>query len=162
LLISIIVAMAKNRAIGRDGRIPWQLPGELQRFKQLTTGHSLLMGRKTFASIGRALPGRTTYVLSRSAGFTVAGGQVFADLAAAVAAAEDAGETELFVCGGAEVYRQALPLCQQLYLTELEAEVAGDAFFPQLPTAQFQLIRRVTLVEEQVYSFSLFSHRPQL
>ncbi|WP_156826913.1 dihydrofolate reductase [Geopsychrobacter electrodiphilus] len=159
LLISIIVAMARNRCIGRDGRLPWHLSGDLQRFKQLTMGHSLLMGRKTFESIGRPLPGRTSYVLSRDAAFNAPGCHAFGDISAALVAAEAAGENELFVCGGEEIYRQMLPRCGRIYLTELEREVTGDAYFPPLPAEQFQRVRRVTLVEDETYTFSVYERR---
>lgn len=156
MLISIIVAMDRNRCIGRDGRLPWSLPSDLQRFKQLTMGHSLLMGRKTYQSIGRALPGRTTYILSRTAGFSAEGCQTFTDIDAAVDAARAAGESELFVCGGAEIYRQTIPLCQRIYLTELEREVAGDAFFPEILDIDFQRIKHLRLLEMEPHLFSLY------
>lgn len=156
MLISIIVAMARNRCIGRDGRLPWHLPGDLQRFKQLTMGHSLLMGRKTYESIGRPLPGRTSYVVSRTPGFFAAGCQTFTDIGAAVEAACTAGESELFVCGGAEIYRQTLPLCQRIYLTELERKVVGDAFFPEIQEVGFQRIEHLLLLDTEPYLFSLY------
>ena len=141
MLISIIVAMSENRVIGRAGTLPWQLPGDLQRFQQLTMGHHLLMGRKTYQSIGRPLPGRKTLILSRETDFPAAGCELFSDLALAVAAAEAAGENELFICGGAEIYRQALPLTERIYLTELMLAVEGDSFFPELPPGQFRLLQ---------------------
>jgi dihydrofolate reductase len=159
LLISIIVAMAKNRCIGRAGKLPWHLPGDLRRFKCLTMGHSLLMGRKTFEGIGQALPGRSTYVLSRSDGFEATGCRVFSNLTAAIETAENTGETELFVCGGEDIYRQTLPICQRLYLTELARELAGDAYFPALPAEQFQRVRRVNLVEDENYTCSVYERR---
>lgn len=158
-MISLIVAMAANRCIGRDGQLPWQLPGELQRFKQLTLGHSLLMGRKTFESIGRSLPGRTTYILSRAADFVAEGGQVFSDLEAAIAAADAGGEAELFVCGGAEIYRRCLPLCQKIYLTELDYPVPGDCFFPEFPEEAFRQLRKLRLIEQETYRFRVLERR---
>lgn len=152
--------MAKNRCIGRDGRLPWQLPGDLQRFKQLTTGHGLLMGRKTFESIGRPLPGRTSYVLSRSPDFIAERCVVFGDLSAAITAAETAGETELFVCGGEEIYRQTLPLSDRIYLTELAHEVEGDRFFPEIPADQFNCTRHLLICGEESWKFSIL-HRKQ-
>ena len=137
MLISIIVAMSSNRVIGSKGQIPWQLPGDLQRFKRLTMGQTLLMGRKTFASIGRPLPGRRTIVLSRDPDFQADGCTVVADLPAGLAAADS---EELFICGGGEIYRQALPLAQRIYLAELQREVAGDCFFPEVPPEQFQVV----------------------
>ena len=147
--------MSKNRVIGCAGQLPWHLPEDLQRFKQLTMGHILLMGRKTFESIGRPLPGRSSYILSRTAQFAAPGCRVFPELAAALAAAETAGETELFVCGGEEVYRQTLPLCQRIYLTELEIEVVGDRYFPAIPVGQFRPVSQQARFEKQAYRFSL-------
>ncbi len=121
-----IAAMSLNRVIGRDNKIPWHLPEDFKWFKRMTTGQIVVMGRKTFESIGRVLPDRTTVVLSRS-GFNYPGVQTIADLS------EIRPETEqrdIFICGGAEVYRQALPFCSELYLTVVKQYVDGDAFFP--------------------------------
>lgn len=134
MLISLIVAMSRNRVIGRDGQIPWHLPADLQRFKRLTMGQTLLMGRKTWQSIGRPLPGRRIIVLSRNPGFQADGCLVVADLPSGIAASQT---PELFICGGSEVYRQALPLVRRIYLTELLREVDGDTFFPPWPAAAF-------------------------
>lgn len=157
MLISLIAAMATNRCIGQDGQLPWDLPEDLQRFKQLTMGHSLLMGRKTFESIGRPLPGRTTYILSRAAGFVAEGCLVCNNLGAAIATAAATGETELFVCGGEDIYRQALPLCERIYLTELERVVEGDRFFPEIPPVQFE--RAQHLCSEEQWQFSVLQRK---
>lgn len=144
MLIALIAAMAKNRTIGRNGEIPWHLPADLLRFKQLTMGQTLLMGRKTYQSIGRALPGRQTIVLSRNPEFHAAGCVVVSSLPAGI----EATQTEqLFICGGAEVYRQALPLAEKIYLTELLVDVAGDTFFPELPAGQFHVLHSEELVD---------------
>ncbi len=156
MLISLIVAMAKNRCIGRDGQLPWHLPGDLQRFKQLTMGHSLLMGRKTYESIGRPLPGRTSYVLSRTPGFVALGCQIVDELETALSHAVAAGETELFVCGGEDLYRQALPLCDRISLTELEREVEGDCFFPEIPEKQFRRVRCLRVADSEPCLFSVY------
>jgi len=118
--------MSLNRVIGSGNRIPWHLPEDFRWFKQVTLGGTLVMGRRTFESIGRPLPGRTTVVLSR-AGFTAAGVRVAAGLEAL--AGLDLPEP-LYICGGAQIYEQALPLCSDLYLTLVKREVTGDAFFP--------------------------------
>ena len=162
MLISLIVAIARNRCIGRDGRLPWHLPQDLQRFKQLTMGHSLLMGRKTYESIGRSLPGRTCYVLSNSPNFVAVGCQIFSDLESALAAVVAAGETELFICGGAELYCQTLPLCERIYLTELEREVAGDCFFPEFSVEEFRRVRHLQLVDRESFDFSIWQRRRRL
>lgn len=128
-MISIIVAMAKNRVIGANSAIPWHLPGELKRFRQLTTGHHIIMGRKTWDSIGRLLPGRTTVIVTRQRGYHAPGAKVAHSLAEAIDACGD--DSEIFVIGGAELYAQALPRADRLYLTTVDATIAGDAFMPE-------------------------------
>lgn len=122
-----VAAMATNRVIGAGGKIPWHLPEDLRWFKELTMGGTLLMGRVTYDSIGKALPGRTTIVLSRREGLNIPGVQVIRDLSG-LQHAEIHGE--VFVVGGAEVYRVALPYCRDLYLTEVKMDIAGDRKFP--------------------------------
>lgn len=152
MLISLIVAMAKNRVIGRADQLPWHLPHDLKRFRQLTFGHHLLMGRKTFTAIGRPLPGRTSLILSRDPTFRPAAGRVFCQIDAALAAARQAGETELFVCGGAEVYAQLLPRAARIYLTELQREVEGDVRMPPIPADFVLESRYIDPLEETVFS----------
>ena len=150
--ISLIVAMAANRVIGRAGQLPWHLPGDLARFKRLTMGYPLIMGRKTFESIGRALPGRRTIVLSRQADYRAAGCRVVNGLDEALKLVWD--DDEVFICGGEELYRQALPLAQRIYLTELDRAVAGDSFFPEIPE-HFLAIEEQQIEEEERYRFSI-------
>lgn len=133
--IALIVAMDRNRLIGRDGDLPWRLPNDLQHFKRLTVGKTVLMGRKTWDSLGRPLPDRQNWVLTRDTSFAPAGCRVFRDLESALRAHE-AGE--LMVIGGADLYRQILPLAQRLYLTEVDAALEGDAHFPALDPAQWR------------------------
>jgi dihydrofolate reductase len=122
-----VAAMAKNRVIGDRGKIPWHLPEDLRWFKELTMGGTLLMGRVTYDSIGKPLPGRATIVMSRQSGLAIPGVQVIRDLSGLSAAP---GQGEIFVVGGSEVYRVALPYCRDLYLTEVQREVPGDRKFP--------------------------------
>lgn len=143
-MIALIAAMAQNRCIGRNGKLPWQLPADLQRFKQITMGQTLLMGRKTYQSIGRPLPGRETIILSRNPFFVAAGCKVVSSLEEALAQAQT---EQLFVCGGAEIYRQTLSLADKIFLTELLVDVAGDAFFPPLPRGQFNSIHSEELLD---------------
>jgi dihydrofolate reductase len=121
--------MSLNRVIGAANKIPWHLPDDFRWFKQMTTGHLIVMGRKTYESIGRPLPNRTTIVLSRSP-VVIPGVRVISRLEeiASLSAADPA--KQIFICGGAQIYEQALPLCSDLYLTLVKREVAGDAFFP--------------------------------
>ena len=121
-----IAAMSLNRVIGDGNKIPWHLPEDFKWFKQTTLGHALVMGRKTFESIGKPLPGRETIVLSRG-GWSHPGVQTVASLEAATALI---GDRQAFICGGAQIYAQALPLCSDLFLTLVKREVSGDAFFP--------------------------------
>lgn len=131
--ISIVVAVAENGVIGRGGTLPWRLADDLRRFKTLTMGHTIIMGRRTWESIGRALPGRRTIVVSRQPEYRpgVDAVEVTGDLASAFVIAEERGETEAFVVGGAEIYREALELANRLYLTRVHAAVDGDTFFPE-------------------------------
>jgi dihydrofolate reductase len=130
-----IAAMALNRVIGRGSQIPWHLPDDFKWFKKMTTGQVIVMGRKTFVSIGRPLPNRETIVLSRS-GFQHPGVRTVSDLRQIDLARET---REVFICGGAEVYAQALPFCSDLYLTLVQREVAGDVFLPPFED-RFELI----------------------
>ena len=122
-----VAAMATNRVIGADGKIPWHLPEDLRWFKELTMGGTLLMGRVTYDSIGRPLPGRKTIILSRQDGLQVPGVEVIRDLSQ-LRGAQTQGE--VFVVGGAEVYRATLPFCRDLYLTEVRRDVDGDRRMP--------------------------------
>jgi dihydrofolate reductase len=128
--VSILVAVAENAVIGRDGDLPWRLPADLRFFKRVTMGHHLIMGRKTWASIGRPLPGRTMVVLTRDPGLELPGVRVAHALPEALALARAAGDSEAFVIGGAEVFALALPLADRLYLTRVHADVQGDVCFP--------------------------------
>jgi dihydrofolate reductase len=129
---SIIVAMSENRAIGLEGDLPWHLSPDLKRFKKLTMGHHLIMGRRTFESLRVPLPGRHIIVLTRRPGYQAEAGQVAASLEKALELAAAAGEEEVFIGGGAEVYARALPLADRIYLTLLHARIAGDTFFPEI------------------------------
>jgi dihydrofolate reductase len=134
--LSLIVAMSRNRVIGANGAIPWHLPDELKLFKSLTMGHHIIMGRKTFDSIGRLLPGRTTVIITRQRGFRVAGALVAHTLEEAIAACGN--DPEIFVIGGAEIFRAALPLADRIYLTTVDAEIAGDTFMPPIAATDWR------------------------
>ena len=138
MTISLIVAMAKNRVIGANNRIPWHLPDELKMFKRLTMGHHVVMGRKTYESIGRLLPGRATIIVTRQRAYTVAGAQVVHSLQEAIRAA--AGDDEVFVIGGAELFREALPVANRIHLTIVDAEPEGDTWMPEFDLREWQEI----------------------
>lgn len=145
--------MSSNRVIGATGQLPWDLPEDLQRFKQLTMGQTLLMGRKTYQSIGRPLPGRQTIILSRDPHYQVPGCAVVNNLQAGISAAQT---DELFICGGAGIYRLALPLVEKIYLTKLQRELAGDTYFPEYPVEQFQTLYSEELIDAgEVCRFSV-------
>jgi dihydrofolate reductase len=142
-VISAIVAMAKNGVIGKEGGLPWYLPAELARFKQVTMGHPIIMGRKTHESIGRALPGRTNIVITRDKDYKAAEGCIVVNsLGRAIEHAKEAGggsaaqtskkfrrPNEIFIIGGASVYKEAMSLLERIYLTKVNADIKGDKFF---------------------------------
>ena len=144
--LSLIVAMAKNRTIGLDGAMPWHVPEDLKFFKRVTMGHPVIMGRKTYQSIGAALPGRTNIVVTRNKDFEAADADVVHDLSEALTKAKatkelwrpDGGREEIFVIGGADIYGQALPEAQRIYMTEVHQELPGDAFFPELAEGEWK------------------------
>jgi dihydrofolate reductase len=154
VIVSLIVAMARNRVIGRGNALPWHLPADLRRFRDLTMGHPVIMGRKTFESIGGPLPGRQTIVVTRQERYAAPGCVVVHSLAAAFAAADCADE--VFICGGGELYREALPLVGRIYLTVVELEVAGDTFFPELPAGTFVESGRETVPDEPLVTFIVY------
>ncbi len=130
-MISAIVAMAKNGVIGKESGLPWYLPAELAHFKEVTMGHPIIMGRKTHESIGRTLPGRYNLVITRDEGYQVAGGsKVVGSLDEAIKVAEKQnGSEEVFIIGGEQVYKEAMPRLDRIYLTKVDAEIDGDKFF---------------------------------
>lgn len=133
--LSIIVAMARNRTIGIDNTLPWRIPEDLKHFKRLTMGHHIIMGRKTFESIGRPLPGRITVVVSRDRNLRIEGCSVAHSLSEAIASC--ASDTQIFVVGGADIYAQALDLADTLLITEIQQEIAGDAWFPEFDRSEW-------------------------
>ena len=131
MIVSLIAAVSENGVIGKKGKIPWKLPADLRLFKQLTMGHHLIVGRKTWESIGKALPGREMIVLSRKADYKAEGCRVAGTLSQALEMARAAGEEEAFIGGGAAVYAKALPLADRFYLSRVHTNTrGGDAFFP--------------------------------
>lgn len=139
-MLAIIAAMAKNRVIGKDGRIPWDLPEDRAHFREVTMGHAIVMGRHTYEEIGHPLPGRRTYLVS-------SGLYIEEENCHTVTSLEEALEREagrdIFICGGAMLYQQALPLVDRIYLTELSWAVEGDTFFPEFDRNEFCLAGRM-------------------
>lgn len=156
-MISIIVAVAENGVIGADNGLPWRLPDDLKRFKALSLGKPVVMGRRTFDSIGRPLPGRTNIVVSRQPGLAIDGVIVAGSLDAALAAAGAA--PEIVVIGGAEIFRQALARTDTIHLTRVQACVDGDVFFPELDPAKWRevAVEYHAADERHLYAFSFIT-----
>ena len=148
-VICLIVAAAENGVIGRDGKMPWHLPSELKYLRARTIGKPVIMGRKTFQSIGKPLPGRANIVITRDVGFAAEGVAVVHSFDAALGVAKDvaaaSGADEIMVLGGAEIYAQAMLLAGRVYLTQIAASPDGDAFFPPLEPSQWRLVQSAPL-----------------
>ncbi len=151
MIVSLIAAMAENRVIGRDNKMPWNLPTDRKRFHAITRGYPVIMGRKTFESIGRPLSRRSNIVLTRQNDYRAAGAIIVHDVEAAIAACGNA--EEVFICGGEEVFRETISLAERIYLTIIHRKVEGDAYFPSIP-AGFAVVHRRE-VREDVMPYSL-------
>ena len=156
-LVSVIAAMARNRVIGINNSLPWRLPEDLKHFKALTLGHHIIMGRKTYESIGKALPGRTTVIVTRDSGYRVEGCLTVHSIDAAIAAC--GGDAEVFFVGGADLYAQVLPRADRLYLTEIQADYAGDAHFPEFDRAAWRESERRENVNPEGLSYHFVTYR---
>jgi len=156
-VLSLIAAVAENGVIGAKGGLPWRLPDELAHFKRTTLGKPVVMGRRTFVSLGRALPGRTNVVLSRARDFAAAGAEVARDLDAALALL--AGAPEVVVIGGAAVYAESLPRADRIYLTRVHGRPEGDVFFPELDPKDWResLLLEHPADARHAFAFSIYS-----
>jgi dihydrofolate reductase len=154
--LSLIVALAQNHVIGIDNKLPWYLPNDLKYFKQVTMGKTIIMGRKTYESIGKPLPGRINIVITRQAGYQPPGANDSVKVVPSLEAAQELaghlavinGQDEAMIIGGAEIYTQALGLVDRMYLTEVHAEVEGDAYFPQFDRSHWQAVVREDFAAE--------------
>ncbi|MCI5209784.1 MAG: dihydrofolate reductase [Candidatus Electrothrix sp. ATG2] len=155
--IILIAAMSANRVIGRGKTIPWDIPGEQTRFKEITMGHSLIMGRKTWDSIGQPLSGRRNIVVTRKSEFQAPGAEVVHSLEQGLMLT--AGEDKVFVIGGAQLYQLALNRADTLILTELEQEVEGDVFFPVFSCPPFELVQTEEVKEPICYSIRTYQRK---
>jgi dihydrofolate reductase len=153
MLISIVVAMARNGVIGRDNQLPWHLPDDLKHFKALTLGKPILMGRRTFESIGRPLVGRTNLVLTNDRGFCAPDVRPVGSIDEAFEAVP--GEAELAVIGGASVYQSMLPFARRIHITWVEAQVEGDTRFPEFDLAQWRVVTRRELPADEQHAYAL-------
>lgn len=161
MILSLIVAMDRNNGIGVQNRLPWHLPADLRHFKTVTSGHTVIMGRKTYESIGKALPNRRNVVVSRSADYQAEGCEVLNNLQAALDVCKD--EAEVFVIGGSEIYGQAFPLADKLYITLVDTVTDADTFFPPFNENEWELLH---LEEHQAdpknqfdYSFCIYQRK---
>jgi dihydrofolate reductase len=144
VIISLIVAMDKRGGIGKNNQLPWHLASDLRRFKQLTMGHAIVMGRKTFETIGRPLPGRGTIVVTRNKAYFSQGCMVVNSLGAAIDLALEAGEGELFIIGGGEIFQQAIGLAEKIYITTVHTDAKADVFFPKFDPSEWEIIKNET------------------
>ncbi len=156
--ISLIAAMAANRVIGRQGNIPWKIPGEQKLFKKITLGHVVIMGRRTYETIGRPLPGRFNIIVTRNRNYNAAGCSVVHDLPNALSSCPP-DETEAFICGGGQLYHEALPLADRIYLTVIHREIPGDTYFPDIPSKEFRVKESKTIQGVEPYSFYIYERR---
>lgn len=154
--LSIIVAIAKNRVIGINNTLPWHLPEDLKRFRALTMGHHIIMGRKTYDSLGRLLPGRTTVIVTRNTDYKVEGALIAHSLQDAIALCK--ADDEVFLIGGAELYQEGLKLSSKLYITEITLDVEGDAYFPEYSSDEWQESSREAHVSEQGLAFNYVTY----
>jgi len=163
--IALVVAMDENRVIGARGALPWRLPADLRHFKRVTMGHPIVMGRRTWESIGRVLPGRTNIVVSGKPGYEVPGAVVVDSLEAAKARAAEEGCEELMVIGGATLYEQILDEADRIYLTEVHAAFDGDTFFPDIAEDEWACVSREDFEKDEEnpydYSFLVLERLPE-
>ena len=138
MILSIIVACTENNVIGRDNDMPWHLPADLKHFKSLTTGNPIIMGRKTYESIGRPLPKRRNLIITRNASYTAEGIEIYQSLEQAVENCQQ--ERESFIIGGGQIYNCALEMADRIYLTRIHTEIDGDTFFPELKMDKWKLV----------------------
>jgi dihydrofolate reductase len=155
MLVSHIVAMASNRVIGDKGEIPWSIPGEQKMFKEITMGHSMIMGRKTYEAIGRALPGRLNIVITRQRDYTAPDCIVAHDLKSALGACP-AEEDEVFIIGGGQIYYETIDTADRIYLTVLQREVPGDTYFPEFSDANFKIVKSEFIDAVEPYHFYIY------
>ena len=144
MIISAIVATAKNNVIGKDNNIPWYLPADLKYFKKTTLGHHIIMGRKSFVSIGRPLPKRTNIIITRDPFYIASGCIVTHSIEEALQIANENGEEEAFIIGGGQIYEQAFSLLDKIYLTEVDLDVKGEIYFPKINETEWKEIKRET------------------
>jgi len=155
MLISLIVAMASNRVIGDKGEIPWKIPGEQKMFKEITMGHTMIMGRKTYEAIGRALPGRTNIVITRQVDYQAPDCLVVHDLESAIESCPP-DESEAFIIGGGQIYKETIAAAHRIYLTVLTRAVSGDTKFPEFSESDFEILKCDFIDAVEPYHFYIY------
>ena len=155
MLISLIVAMASNRVIGHQGDIPWKIPGEQRMFKEITLGHVVVMGRKTYESLGRPLPGRTNIVVTRQTDYQAPGCIIAQDLDGAIKSIPT-DESVAFIIGGGQLYHEALSMTGRVYLTVIPREIPGDTYFPKIPEDDFEITKSEFIDGMEPYHFYIY------
>ncbi|WP_373323194.1 dihydrofolate reductase [Alkalihalobacterium chitinilyticum] len=162
MLISFLVAMDNNRVIGKDNDLPWSLPADLAYFKKVTMGHPIVMGRKTYESIGRPLPGRENIILTRNREYSVDGCTVLHSLAD-VKQVVDANDKETFIIGGAEIFKEAFPIADKLYITHIDEEFDGDTYFPAFSDHEWKEVSREKGIKDEKnpydYYFTVYERK---
>lgn len=156
-IIQLVVAYSANRVIGRDNALPWRLPADLAHFKRVTLGQPILMGRNTWESLGRPLPGRPNLVISRNPHYQAAGATVYPTLEAALAACQNAERA--CIIGGEQIFRHALALADEIIATEVHARIEGDTYFPPMDSAAWQETERLSQPDENGYSFDFVVYK---
>jgi dihydrofolate reductase len=147
--------MAANRVIGDKGLIPWKIPGEQKMFKRITMGHAVIMGRKTYESLGRPLPGRTNIVITRQRDYQATGCIIVGSLNDALAACPQA-ENEAFICGGGQLYHESLPIADRIYLTVIPKQISGDTYFPEIDETDFRVVKKEHIDGVVPYDFFVY------
>lgn len=155
-MISLIVAYAKDKVIGNEGIIPWKIKGEQSRFKELTTGKVIIMGRRSYEEIGKPLPNRTTIVISTTKNFDTENCLTASSLSEAL---QLAGDTDIYISGGNRVYEEALPLVEKMYITEIDAEIEGDTFFPIFNEQDFTKVTVKVVTGDIPYSYITYTRK---
>lgn len=158
--LSIVAAMAENRVIGCANELPWEMPADMKKFRELTAGNPIIMGRKTFESIGKVLPGRKNIVVSRKAGLIIDGCDVASSMEEALEFVAQEMAEEACVIGGEQIYKLALPKADRIYLTIIHADIEGDAYFPEIPEKKWQIVSEVRheADEENPYPYTFLTY----
>ncbi|WP_370632041.1 dihydrofolate reductase [Pusillimonas sp. MFBS29] len=158
-IVQLVVAYSKNRVIGRDNTLPWRLPSDLAHFKRVTLGHPIVMGRNTWLSLGRPLPGRPNLVISRNPEYRADGASVHPSLNAALAACANTNAEKICIIGGEQVFRHALDVADEIIATEIKSDIEGDTYFPALDANTWQEIERLPQPEENGLAFDFVTYR---